>query len=324
VVTKFYVNTSFPNFPITINEIEEQFIVLMHDEREKNTLEAIERIIFTDQGQRGLENLWTPGCLGQILGRLDICDKRRPSYVLTGFCLSKTSETDGPLGSAVLCSTLRSLGYNSGLLCDSASSPVVIAAAASGCPVFVTDNPTSIENPEFIISVERPGRSRKTNEYRTMRALALPNVAPLDLLFPSPNDPKPYLTIGVGDGGNEVGTGNIADSVARFVPFGDDICTSVCCDVLVMAGVSNWGALAIAAALAIDAKRVEIGSKFIEICSKQEQMLKAMLQAGAYDGRTGKAEESIDGMLFAVEHMAVTDAICDAVRQYYGLVVQNH
>jgi hypothetical protein len=288
--------------------------------QEADLLAELEAIIFTDPGQRGLADLWTPGCLRAIVDRLSICPKSQPSYVLTGFCVSGTSETDGPLGSSILCATLRSLGFNSQLLCDSASAPVVAAAALSN-PVSIADSPGSITDPAFVIAIERPGRSRKTGDYRTMRGIALPNIVPLDLLFPSADAPKPYLTIAVGDGGNEAGTGNIADRVAQCIPFGADICTAACCDVLAMAGVSNWGALAIAAALAIRARNRELGQTFVENCGRQPQMLRDMVRAGAYDGRTGIAEESVDGMPFENEHRAVTDAICDRVRRYLGLAM---
>jgi hypothetical protein len=43
-----------------------------------------------------------------------------------------------------------------------------------------------------------------------MRAIAIPKVEPLDLLLPTMNERKSYLTIAVGDGRNEAEMGNIA------------------------------------------------------------------------------------------------------------------
>ena len=208
---------------------------------ETDFFSSLEKVIFIDPGKRGLENMWTHGCLASAADQLLKTDKSKKSYVLTGFCcMFGRCETDGPLGSSILCSTLRSLGFNTELLCDEFSEPVV-KAASRGNPVTVAHNASDISCPSFIISVERPGRSSKTNDFRTMRAMDITDVtAPLDLLFPKVGEPpKPYLTVAVGDGGNEIGTGNIAKKVSRYVSQGEEICTCIACDVLVMAGVSN-------------------------------------------------------------------------------------
>jgi thiamine pyrophosphate-dependent acetolactate synthase large subunit-like protein len=66
------------------------------------------------------------------------------------------------------------------------------------------------------------------------------------------------LTVGIGDGGNEIGMGNIYDTVRKVVPYGDQckcpakcgIADSTLVDVTVVATVSNWGAYGIEACLA--------------------------------------------------------------------------
>ena len=58
-------------------------------------------------------------------------------------------------------------------------------------------------------------------------------------------------TIGVGDGGNEIGMGAFAKEVAENIKFGDKICPTSATDILLPCGVSNWGCYAIQAALAI-------------------------------------------------------------------------
>lgn len=227
-------------------------------------------------------------------------------------------ETDGPLGTSVLCSTLRALGYDTQILCDSYSSDVV-KAAARGNPILVTDDPSEIVNPSFIISVERPGRSMKTGDFRTMKARDITNVtAPLDLLFPKIGEKKDYVTVSVGDGGNEVGTGNVYESVKKYVSMGEDICTNICCDDLVMAGVSNWGALGIAAALVIGAEDAKAKDVFINECNHQKEILSDMIKAGSFDGCTGKPELSIDGMPFENEHLSVTNSIIEIVTKAFS------
>lgn len=275
----------------------------------------LEDVICQDPGNRGISNMWQKGNLKEAANRILQCDKEKCFYVLTGFCCKGIdSETDGPLGSSVLCSLLCDLGYNCSLLCDTYSYNVV-NAAANGNRVCVTNDSDELQDISCIISIERPGRSKKTNDFRTMRARDISDVtAPLDLLF---TEGKPYLRVAVGDGGNEIGTGNIADQVEADVQNGADICTSICCDILIMAGVSNWGALAIAAALAIASNDIEIGKKFIQLANSQPDILDKMLKAGSYDGCTGKCEASIDGMEYCKEHLVVSNELIKIVKQFY-------
>ena len=48
-------------------------------------------------------------------------------------------------------------------------------------------------------------------------------------------------TIGVGDGGNEIGIGALVEAVHKYVPYGEILCAQLATDVLLSAGVSNWG-----------------------------------------------------------------------------------
>ena len=283
--------------------------------------DELERIICVDPGQRGISSMWQFGSLKKSAEEILKRDKNIPSYVLTGFCcMFNRCETDGPLGSSILCSTLRLLGYNTILLTDTYSEPVV-NAARNGNPIKVTNDASEINKISFIVSIERPGRARKTNDYRTMSGRDISEAtAPLDLLFPiSKQDRKEYLTIGVGDGGNEVGTGNIADEVSKNVNYGEDICTSICADILVMSGVSNWGALGISAALVISSNDKDVAIKFVELCNMQPDILQKMINAGSFDGCTGKSELSIDNMKYEAEHLDITNKIIDVIKSKYEI-----
>ena len=75
-----------------------------------------------------------------------------------------------------------------------------------------------------------------------------PWTAPLDDLFLG----GPWTKLAVGDGGNEIGMGRLpAGLIARTVPNGAEIACVTSCDHLVVAGVSNWGAYGLMAALAV-------------------------------------------------------------------------
>ena len=86
-----------------------------------------------------------------------------------------------------------------------------------------------------------------------MRAISMDHlVAPLDYLFESGESSAgdfPRCRVGIGDGGNELGMGNVLHAVREHIPRGEVIGASVGCDHLLAAGVSNWGGYALAAAL---------------------------------------------------------------------------
>lgn len=57
------------------------------------------------------------------------------------------------------------------------------------------------------------------------------------------------MTIGIGDGGNELGMGKVYDKVVEGVTYGKSIASSVSCDYLITCGVSNWGGFAVGVGL---------------------------------------------------------------------------
>src|SRR5438132_12887934 len=58
------------------------------------------------------------------------------------------------------------------------------------------------------------------------------------------------VTVGIGDGGNEIGMGSVRARIARLDALRARIATVVPVDHLVVAGVSNWGGSGSVAALA--------------------------------------------------------------------------
>ena len=290
----------------------------------KEKITEIENIIFTDPGNRGISSLYQKNSLQISSEKILKTQKDKKSYILTGFCCLKPScETDGPLGSSLLNSTLNNLGFNTFLLTDSYSEKVVKASSKNNKIIIENSYEKFIEkNPEneisFIISCERPGRSLKTKDYRTMKANNISNQnANLDLLFPGENEKKNYLTIGIGDGGNECGTGNIYKEVQKKINLGEEICTDRFCDCLIMSGVSNWGALGLCACLVILNGKKENMEFFIKECFCQRELLQKMIDAGSYDGVTGKGELSVDGMEFDKEHMDIIQKVVKVVKECF-------
>src|SRR5262249_1140608 len=103
-------------------------------------------------------------------------------------------------------------------------------------------------NVSHAVAIERCGLG-SDGRPRNMRAVDVsPWTAPLDDLFTG----GPWQRIAIGDGGNEVGMGKLpAGLIAKTVPNGERIACITPCDHLVVAGVSNWGAYGLMAALAV-------------------------------------------------------------------------
>ncbi|MDH4039114.1 MAG: DUF4392 domain-containing protein [Gammaproteobacteria bacterium] len=168
----------------------------------------------------------------------------------TGFPVADTFETDGPLGAIALYDSLQALGAEPVIACGPPLSDA-LAKDYRVLPLVARDlaaaNAEAAEqlrrlNPAAVISIERPGLA-EDGRYYNMRG---EDITARCRFF------DPFLTlascptIAIGDGGNEIGMGNIRAAIASL-----DIHASVTgCDELLVADVSNWGAYGLIALLA--------------------------------------------------------------------------
>jgi len=105
-------------------------------------------------------------------------------------------------------------------------------------------------------------------------------------------------TIGIGDGGNEIGMGIVPWYVVQeniSSGLGARIACRIGTDWCIVAGVSNWGAFALAAAVARLAGRAELA---IDWAQKYEfKVLESLVKrAGVVDGITGQPTPTVDGL----------------------------
>jgi hypothetical protein len=117
-------------------------------------------------------------------------------------------------------------------------------------------------------------------------------------------------TVGIGDGGNEIGFGLIHEDVKRIqkygakcqCPCGAGIATVTGADVLVAAAISNWGAYGISAMLAfmLENKRV------LQDNETEYRMLDACVRAGAMDGLYTSQCMYVDGTSSATQLALIT------------------
>ena len=177
-------------------------------------------------------------------------DIRGTVIIGTGFPVTSTFETDGPVGAIALYDTLEALGAKPILACGPPLSSSltddyrVLELTARTLDSAQQEAEQQLLNlaPAAIVSIERPGLAAD-NRYYNMRGEDITErCAFFDPFINSASCP----TIAVGDGGNEIGMGNIREAISDL-----DINPSVTgCDELLVADVSNWGAYGVIAILA--------------------------------------------------------------------------
>jgi len=236
--------------------------------------------------------------------------KRDTVLLTTGFPIppKNIGETDGPLGTAVLTETLLAAGLKPVIATDDHSMEIV-KAASPNIPVisFPKDDEKASHlaekillelNPSALIAIERPGWNQK-HEYHTMRGLNISSlVGKTDYLFEIGRK-RGISTIAVGDGGNELGCGTIIETVRKHVkygytcqcPCGGGIAASTPADVLVVSGISNWGAYGIAACFSL-LKDL----KYAHDKEKELHLLNRVVEAGAIDSITLESKPLVDGL----------------------------
>ena len=137
-------------------------------------------------------------------------------------------------------------------------------------------------HPDAIISIERPGQAADGGYYNMRGESISENTACFDTFMDQSNCP----TIAIGDGGNEIGMGNVAGALQdlNIVP------ATTTCDELIIADVSNWGAYGIIAFLSVWNKRDLLG-EFVPI-----DVFRYISELGSVDGVTRINQLTEDGL----------------------------
>jgi hypothetical protein len=219
------------------------------------------------------------------------------ALITTGFYILSAGapETDGPPGAVALGAALQVLGYRVVYVSDRYGVPLLQGLADPSAPVveFPIAPPQESRafaqdllrrfSPSVLIATERCGLTRQ-GVYRNMRGVDItPYTARVDELFLA----HP-ATVGVGDGGNEIGMGKVAEVIPTVPSLPRDPAVTPTTH-LVIASVSNWGCYGLVAALSfLTGRRL--------LASPQEEMerIRATVALGAVDGITGRREPSVD------------------------------
>ncbi|MBI2808459.1 MAG: DUF4392 domain-containing protein [Planctomycetes bacterium] len=243
-------------------------------------------------------------------------------------------ETDGPLGALFLARALGPLGISVVLVTDDFCVRALEAGLAEcglrkTVPLVTLPTPVQardmsdadywrffderkgIADLTHLIAIERVGPSHthdnvpaaNRDRCHTMRGRDITDfMSPAHRLFAradpvacAPGWSRP-ITIGIGDGGNEIGMGKIPwNVIQRNIPGGGLVACRVPTDHLVVAGVSNWGAYGLAAGVAhLRGKRLDAA---LLDPVREREILEVMVDAGPLvDGVTGQATATVDGL----------------------------
>ncbi len=273
-------------------------------------LAAILAAVQTDPGNRGLardphDNLFTAtqgdfeaACLS-LSGCLDAdCLNVQ---IDTGFFIPSSDppafETDGPLGAVFLRHALDYLSGRYGSL-PGAEEPVYRAMqAVIWARQLETTSPPepNVTAPSHRIWIERAGPGRDGRCY-TMRGRDISGQLSSIWHEGASKPEREYITIGIGDGGNEIGMGKIPhETIVKNIPNGELIHCRVPTDHLIVAGVSNWGAYALAAGVYVLRGVKPAGDLFDP--DREREILEVMVREGPLvDGVTGKQTATVDGL----------------------------
>lgn len=122
--------------------------------------------------------------------------------------------------------------------------------------------------------------------------------APAHRLFEAASAAGAITTIGIGDGGNEIGMGALPWETLREALKGEHAGRIICriaTDFLILAGVSNWGAYALACAVAGLGGRADLIADWNE--RSQRELIECLVRdGGAVDGVTRRREPTVDGL----------------------------
>ncbi len=266
------------------------------------------------------------------------------ALLLTGFVMRDYGrpETDGPIGAAVVGRAIAiGLGGIPVAICEEACAEATQASfeAAGLIPAelnelrsgrnrcatvpFPIDQKEAEEyaeslldelQPKVVIAVERPGAG-SDGEYHGGGGFEISEItAKTDALFAAAQK-RGIPTIGIGDLGNELGMGTVAEEVRSSIPLGETIAAELAADVAIVANISNWGAYGLAACIAAlsgvdDAFHDgEAEVRLIEACVRAGAIDPVHAELGLYvDGTDAKTNAAMVDMLRSVLELTLRGA----------------
>lgn len=232
--------------------------------------------------------------------------KRKNILLATGFYVAGYAETDGPVGTFYLAKALQKLGFSPIIVTDrfckdffsNDTIPVLCLAHHFDCEKLLERYA-----PVAMIAIERCGENIN-GDYANSRGMSIAAFTPaIDRLFDMALR-KGIYTVGIGDGGNEIGMGNLQDVISEkfsIVP-----CKTKTTD-LIVATVSNWGAYGIIACLSVLA-----GQNLFASYEEIDSYIEYIISKGSIDGIKKVHTPTVDGYAKKIEK-EIIDSINDYI-----------
>lgn len=210
-------------------------------------------------------------------------------------------ENDGPLGTVALARALKALGFSPIVFVD----PEILETtrwllAEFGAGIGVQPIPEGPPSPvDVAIAVEKPGANAQGFMHTFDGARIEGGSRSVDSHFAALAQRR-TLTVGIGDQGNEIGFGLLGDALPQIHPpidrctcgCGGTIAAATATEYLYPVAVSNWGAYALVAALALLTRDTSI----LLQPEEEKRMLKVCAVRGCCDGARRRGMYGIDGI----------------------------
>ena len=230
-------------------------------------------------------------------------------FIYTGFYVAGFAETDGPLGAYFIARALDELGYEPIIITDEFCENYFHDLHTIYIPIqgLSREEYSAIlkkYQPICHLSIERCGQN-KEGLYLNSRGEDIKEfTAPLDELFKLGN--QNAMSIGIGDGGNEIGMGSFAEVLSNKKDF-LDYCV-IPCDYPIIASVSNWGGYGFIAQLE-KSLQCELLPSFEEV----DSYLGYIVAKGSVDGIKRESLKSVDGKDWEIEK-EILNALQDYIK----------
>jgi hypothetical protein len=257
--------------------------------------------------------------------------------IVTGFYIKHAEppspETDGLNGMAHLAAGLANAGIEVTVITDAPCAKAVWAVV-DALPVPVNLEIASVAESSVhrlrkhletgdrpmthLVAIERVSPGSDGKPHREHGWDMSRETAPLHLLFDA-KAKVPWYTIGIGDGGNEIGMGSLPKEIIETqIPNGQLIAATTAVDSLIVAGVSNWGGYGLLAATACT--KPELRGALLHHFNREmdHRYLQAAVETGQAvdDSRVdhpGRPQMSVDRIPWE-QHAAVLEEIAAAAQ----------
>ncbi len=273
-----------------------------------NTLRSIEKIILQNDTRNiaSLEKFLKPNFTNSAAKI--ILENQGTVFITTGFYIvyAKASETDGPPGAIALGNALKKIGYKVVYITDKWSIEILKGMTND----LIIDFPVSDhENskvfainlikelkPSVSISIERASLM-EDGTYRNWKSQDISEYnAKLDYIFNNTSN-----TIGIGDGGNEIGMGNLFTEIKNTRGLPDKPAVTKV-DELIVSSCSNWGAYGLICSIS-EIKSINL----LPSLNDAKNLIKKCVDLGAVEGLTGEKKYAVDGRDLEKDSVCLND-----------------